>query len=70
LKEVFRREKNQRNELLANEIFDEEKLDEYMSKVKRNNFVFTRYHLPVISGFKLSVNTKYNSIKCEIILLE
>jgi hypothetical protein len=26
LKEVFRREKNQRNELLANEIFDEEKL--------------------------------------------
>ena len=52
------------------EIFDEEKLAEYMSKVKRNNFAFTRYHLPVISGFKLSVDTKYNVIKCKIILLE
>ena len=52
------------------EIFDEEKLHEYMSKVRRNNIAYTRYHLPVIKGFKLSVNTKYNSIKCEIILLE
>jgi hypothetical protein len=63
-------EKYRRNDMDLDEIFDEEKLDEYMSKVKRNNFAFTRYHLPVISGFKLSVNTKYNSIKCEIILLE
>ena len=52
------------------EIFDEEKLAEYMSNVKRNNVSFTRYHLPVIKGFKLSVNNKYNAIKCEILLLE
>ena len=52
------------------EVFDEEVLDEYLSKVKRNNFSFTRYHLPVIKDFKLFVNTKYNCINCEIILLE
>jgi hypothetical protein len=63
-------EKYRRNDMDLDEIFDEEKLHEYMSKVKRNNFAFTRYHLPVIKGFKLSVNTKYNSIKCKIILLE
>lgn len=63
-------EKYRHYDMDLDEIFDEEKLNDYMSKVKRNNFAFTRYHLPVIRGFKLSVNTKYNSIKCEIILLE
>ena len=63
-------EKYRHNDMDLDEIFDEEKLHEYMSKVKRNNFVFSRYHLPVITGFKLSVNTKYNAIKCEILLLE
>ena len=63
-------EKYRHNDMDLDEIFDEEKLHEYMSKVKRNNFTFTRYHLPVITGFKLSVNSKYNAIKCEILLLE
>ena len=63
-------EKYRHYDMDLDEIFDEEKLHEYMSKVRRNNIAYTRYHLPVIKGFKLSVNTKYNSIKCEIILLE
>jgi hypothetical protein len=63
-------EKYRHNDMDLDEIFDEEKLYEYMSKVRRNNIAFTRYHLPVIRGFKLSVNTKYNAIKCEILLLE
>ena len=52
------------------EVFDEEVLDDYLSKVRRNNIEFTRYHLPVIKDFKLNVDIKYNRIKCEIILLE
>jgi hypothetical protein len=52
------------------EIFDEEVLDDYLSKVRRHNFSFTRYHLPVIKDFRLVVDTKYNCINCEIILLE
>ena len=63
-------EKYRHYDMDLDEIFDEEKLNDYMSKVKRNNFAFTRYHLPVIRGFKLSSDTKYNAIKCEIILLE
>ena len=63
-------EKYRHNDMDLDEIFDEEKLAEYMSNVKRNNVSFTRYHLPVIKGFKLSVNNKYNAIKCEILLLE
>jgi hypothetical protein len=52
------------------EIFHEEKLYDYMIQLKRNNINFTSYHLPVIKGFRLSVDTKYNAIKCEILLLE
>jgi hypothetical protein len=52
------------------EVFDIEVLDDYLSKVRRNNFEFTRYHLPVIKDFKLFVDTKYNCINCEILLLE
>ena len=52
------------------EIFDEEKLYDYMIQLKRNNINFTSYHLPVIKGFRLSVDTRYNAIKCEILLLE
>ena len=63
-------EKYRHYDMDLDEIFDEEKLHEYMSKVKRNNFAFTRYHLPVITGFKLYVDTKYNAIRCKIILLE
>jgi hypothetical protein len=63
-------EKYRHYDMDLDEIFDEEKLHEYMSKVRRNNFAFTRYHLPVIKGFKLSIDTKYNMIKCEILLLE
>ena len=63
-------EKYRHNDMDLDEIFDEEKLAEYMSNVKRNNVSFTRYNLPVIKGFKLSVNNKYNAIKCEILLLE
>ena len=44
--------------------------DDYLSKVRINNIEFTRYHLPVIRNFKLIVDTKYNCINCEIILLE
>ena len=63
-------EKFRHYDMDLDEIFDEEKLHEYMSKVRRNNIAFTRYHLPVITGFKLSVDTKYNAIRCKIILLE
>ena len=63
-------EKYRHYDMDLDEIFDEEKLNDYMSKVKRNNFAFTRYHLPVITGFKLYVDTKYNAIRCKIILLE
>ena len=52
------------------EIFDEEKLFEYMTNIKRDNIEYTRYHLPVIKNFKLYVDTEYNAIKCEIILLD
>ena len=52
------------------EFFDEEVINDYLSKVRRSNFSFTRYHLPVIKDFRLIVDTKYNSINCEIILLE
>jgi hypothetical protein len=52
------------------EVFDEEVLYDYLSNMKKNNIEFTRYHLPVIRDFKLFVDTKYNCIKCEIILLE
>ena len=63
-------EKYQYYDMDLDEVFDEEVLDEYLSKVKRNNFEFTRYHLPVIKDFKLIVDTKYNCINCEVILLE
>jgi hypothetical protein len=52
------------------EVFDEEVIDDYLSKVRKNNFSFTRYNLPVIKDFKLIVDTKYNCINCEVILLE
>jgi hypothetical protein len=52
------------------EFFDEEVINDYLSKVRRGVFSFSRYHLPVIKDFKLIVDTKYNSINCEIILLE
>ena len=63
-------EKYRHYDMDLDEIFDEEKLDEYMTKIQNNNIEYTRYHLPVIKGFKLSVDTKYNAIICEIILLE
>jgi hypothetical protein len=63
-------EKYRQYDMDLDEIFDEEKLDEYMTKIQNNNIEYTRYHLPVIKGFKLSVDTKYNAIICEIILLE
>jgi hypothetical protein len=62
--------KYQRYDMDLDEVFDEEVLDDYLSKVKRNNFSYTRYHLPVIKDFKLIVDTKYNCINCEVILLE
>ena len=63
-------EKYQYYDMDLDEVFDEEVLDDYLSKVRRNNIEFTRYHLPVIKDFKLIVDTKYNCINCEIILLE
>ena len=63
-------EKYQYYDMDLDEVFDEEVLDDYLSKVRRNNIEFTRYHLPVIRNFKLIVDTKYNCINCEIILLE
>ena len=63
-------EKYQYYDMDLDEVFDEEVLDDYLSKVRRNNIEFTRYHLPVIKDFKLIVDTKYNCINCEVILLE
>ena len=63
-------EKYRHYDMDLDEIFDEEKLDIYFSKVKVNNVEFSRCHLPVIKDFRLSVVTKYNAIKCEILLFE
>lgn len=52
------------------EIFGDEKLHNYMIQIKRTSINFNSYHLPVIKDFKLTVDTRYNAIKCEIILLE
>jgi hypothetical protein len=67
---VDEREKYRCYDMDLDEIFDETKLHNYMIQIKRKNIHFNSYHLPVIKGFKLSVDTKYNAIKCEIILLE
>ena len=62
--------KYQRYDMDLDEIFDEDVLHDYLSKVRRNNFSYTRYNLPVIKDFKLIVDTKYNCINCDVILLE
>jgi hypothetical protein len=62
--------KYQRYDMDLDEIFDEEVIDDYLSKVRTRDFSFTRKYLPVIRDFKLIVDTKYNCINCEILLLE
>jgi hypothetical protein len=63
-------EKYRHYDMDFDEIFDTKVVDEYLSKAKINNIQFNRTILPVIKNFTLSVDNTYNSIKCEIVLLE